>query len=89
MVVITRGYGSGSGSGSDVGTEIINERIHEFLMSEITRGILDSTPMMFGMMNEGIMEILDKHLGAFRTKIATSQFGHPFSLIRVSCLWGF
>ena len=36
MVVTTQGSGFGSGSGGDV--ELIDERMCEFIMSEITRG---------------------------------------------------
>ena len=38
-------------------------------MSEITHGILEQTLVMFGTIKEGIVELLDEHLGAFRTEI--------------------
>ena len=53
MVVIN--WGSGYGSGSSVDVEPIFERIQEFIMSEITCGILDVTHVMFGTTKEGII----------------------------------
>ena len=43
-----------------VGAEPIDERIYEYVSSEIIRGILDANPVMFGPINEGIMELLDE-----------------------------
>lgn len=68
MVTSNRGGGSGSGLGS--GDEPIDERIHEFVIIEITHDILEATPVMFGSIKEGIMELLDKYIGAFRANIA-------------------
>ena len=65
------GFGSGFGSGSCV--EPIDERVCKFIMFEITRGILDATPVMFGTINEGIIELLVGLLGAFRVEIAIAS----------------
>lgn len=70
MVLTTWGYGSASGSGTNV--EQIDERIHEFIMSEMTRDILDATPMMFDTINKGIIDLLDERLWAFHAKIVAS-----------------
>lgn len=35
-------------------------------MSEIMRNILEQTPVIFGTVKEGILEILDERLSAFR-----------------------
>ena len=62
MVVITRhragGSGLGSGSGSGLGFEPVNEGLREFIVSEIMRDILESTPMIFGSIKEGIIKLI-------------------------------
>ena len=40
--------------------------MQEFISSEITHGILDLTPVTFGTITEGILEILDDRLETFR-----------------------
>lgn len=55
--------------------EPIDERIHEFIMSDITCCILDATPVIFGTVKEGIMELLDNQLGSFHVEITAIQFG--------------
>lgn len=72
-MVIIEGYGSGSSSDTDV--EPINERIRKFITFEITPDILDMTSLMFGAIKEGIIEILDECLGAFRVEIVVGHFG--------------
>ena len=67
--------GSGEGSGSGSGTEPIEERLREFITSEITRGILESTPIIFGSIKEGIVEMMEDRLRAFRSDLASSQSG--------------
>lgn len=52
MVLITRG--SGFSSGSSAQGEAIDERIHEFIMSEFTQGVLDATLVNFGTIKKGI-----------------------------------
>ena len=63
------GSGTGEGSGSGSGTEQLEERMRELISAEVTRNILAQTPVIFGTVKEGILEILDERLGAFRTEI--------------------
>ena len=60
--------GAGEGSDSGYGARQLDEQMREFISAEITCNILDQTPMIFGMVKEGITEILDEILGAFRTE---------------------
>ena len=69
MVINTHTGGSSFGSGSGAGTDPIDEQMWEFIQSEITRNILEQTPMIFGTVKEGIMEILEERLGEFHTEI--------------------
>ena len=71
MVMMTCGGGSGFGSGSGAGPEPMDKQIWEFILSEITRDIMDQTHVMFGTIKVGIMELLDDCLGAFWAKNAT------------------
>ena len=57
----------GEGSGSGLGSKPIHERLREFIASEITRGILESTPIIFGSLKEGIVELMEDRLRAFRS----------------------
>ena len=59
----TSGIGEGSGSGS--GAKQLDEQTREFISSEITRNILDHTLVIFGLVKEGILEILNERLHAF------------------------
>ena len=43
--------------------------MQEFISSEITHGILEHNHVIFGMINECIMEMLDDYMSTFRTKI--------------------
>ena len=60
-MVVTRfgagGSGSGSGSGAGLGdtTEPIDESLCEVIAAEVTRGILDATPIFFWTVKEGMM----------------------------------
>ena len=67
--------GSGSGFGSGAVTESIDARMWEFISSDITRGILEWTLMVFGLVKEGNLEFLDARLGAFRAEIAAWHWG--------------
>ena len=58
--------GSGSRSGSGDTTKTIDERLRELIAVEVTRGILDATPMIFGTIKEGMMDILEERLRSFR-----------------------
>lgn len=88
MVMITRGRGYDLGSGA--GTETIDEWMWEFISSEITRGILEQTLVIFGTIKDrimdimyehqyeyhtGIIEFLDERLWAFRVEIIAVQLG--------------
>lgn len=64
MVMSIHGEGYGSCYGLNF-VEPIDEKIHKFVSSEITRRILYATPMMFSTIEEGIMEMLDELIGAF------------------------
>ena len=66
---------SGEGSGSGSGSEPVDERLHEFIASEITRGILESTPIIFGSIKEGIVELMEDRLRVFRSDMASGQSG--------------
>lgn len=81
MVMITRheagesGSRSGSGSGSGSGVGRVDEGLHEFIASKITIGILKSTLVIFWSIKEGIMELMEDRLKAFRSDMASSQSG--------------
>ena len=62
--------GGGSGSGSDPEVGQMDEQTREFLSSEITRIILEQTPVIFGSIKEGILEMMDERLSTFRTEMA-------------------
>ena len=56
-MVVTRfgAGGSGSRAGSGDTTDDIDKRLRELIAAEVTRGILDVTPIIFGTVKEGIM----------------------------------
>lgn len=66
---------TGEGSGSGSGSEPVDEGLREFIASEITRGILESTPIIFGSIKEGILELMEDCLQAFRSDMASGQSG--------------
>ena len=78
-MVVTRhgvgGLGSGSGSGSGAGSEPVDDGLREFIASEITRGILEATPVIFGSIKEGILKLMEERLRAFRRDMASGQSG--------------
>ena len=82
----TLGEGAlGSGSSSGMGFEPIDDGLREFITYEITRGILDVTPVMFGSIKEGIMELMEDRLQIFRVDMDASQSGArtlPFKDLR-------
>ena len=96
MVMSTRGgvFGSGSGSGSSSDTELIEERIHEFVWSEVTHDILGATPVMLCTIKEGIMETIDKCLGALWFEITEGRLGahtlsfQEFKVVEPWIIWG-
>ena len=82
MVMITRQGGSsgeGTCSGSGSGVEPIDERMCEFITSEVTHDILEQTPVTFSTINERIMEILDELLGMFRSEILADVGGRTLT----------
>lgn len=84
MTTQGRAFGFGSGSG----VEAINERLHGFITSEITRGIMKATSIIFGTINDGMMELLKNHLGAFSCRDCNWLVKSTYSLIQgVQGLW--
>ena len=69
------GSGSASGAGSGDTPDMIDERLCELIAVEVTRGIPDATPIIFGMIKEGMMEIMEERLKAFRVEITAGQVG--------------
>ena len=62
--------GAGEGSGSGSGAEQLDEQTREFFTSEVTRIILEQTPVIFGSIKEGILELMEEKLGTFRAEVA-------------------
>lgn len=75
----------GEGSGLSSGPEQLDDQTRDFISSEITCSILEQTHVIFGMVNEGILEILDEQLSAFRAEIMAFVGTHSltFSEFRV------
>ena len=72
MVVLRSRPAVGSvGEGS--GSKPVDEGLREFIVSEITRGILESTPIIFGSIKEGILELMEDRHRAFRSDMASGQ----------------
>lgn len=57
--ILVCGSGVGEGSCSGFGAGQLDDQMREFISSEITRNTLEQTLVIFGMVKEGIMEILD------------------------------
>ena len=72
-----RGSGSGSVSGAGSGdtADVIDKRLRELIAVEVTRGILDATPVIFRTVKEGIMDLMEERLRLFRAEIAVGQIG--------------
>lgn len=66
-MAITRGRASTSKFGS--GLQPTDEWLCDFITSEITCGIMESTPVIFGTIKEGIMDLMDERLKSLRAKI--------------------
>lgn len=75
IVISNCGGSSGpcSGLGSSVGP--MDERICEFVLSEITRGILDAPHVMFGTIMYGINEFSDERLRALHLEFVAAHSG--------------
>ena len=61
--------GAGEGSGSGSGTGQLDDKNREFISSDITHCILEQTPVIFGLVKEGILEILDERLSSFHSEV--------------------
>lgn len=55
MVVITRGV---------FGDDPNDERLHKFIASAIMQGILNVTPVTFGLIKDGMIELMEEQLGS-------------------------
>ena len=59
----------GEDSGSGFGVGQLDDQTQEFISSEITRNILEQAHVIFGMIKEDIMEVLDEHLDSFHSEM--------------------
>lgn len=75
-MVMTCGAAAGSRSsfGFRCGTEPIDEGLCEFIASDIMRGTLDVTLVMFEMIEERITKMMDEPLQAYRVEMSTRQY---------------
>ena len=55
--------------------------MREFISYEITHSIMDQTPMIFGTIKEGILEILDERSSAFCTEVAAMMGPHTLTFM--------
>lgn len=74
-MVMRRHEAGGLGFGFGTSSESIDDGMQEFISSEITRGIIDANSMIFGSIKEGIMELMEDRLKAFKSDMATSLSG--------------
>lgn len=79
----------GGGSGSSYGAESIDERMCEFIMSEITRGIIEANLVIFGTIKKGSMELLDERLGVFERDYNRTTGGSNSFFSGVQGSWSF
>ena len=49
--------------------------MRKLIVVEVARGTLDATPVFFGTVKEGMMEIMEEWLRAFRSDIVAVQVG--------------
>ena len=54
--------------------------MREFISLEITDGIVEQTPVIFGMVKEEIMEVFNERFGAFRAEVMVIVRSYTFSL---------
>ena len=92
-MVVTRGcFGSGFGAddglGSGFGVGFMDDHMREFILAEITRSILEHTPVIFVTFKEDILEIPDERLGAFLFWDGGDGGSPLFDFSRVSRIWG-
>ena len=71
--------GADEGSGSGSGAEHLDEKTREFLSSEVTCTILDQTPVIFGSIKEGMLELMDERLSTFRAEVAAMMGSHTLT----------
>ena len=64
------GSGDGEGSSSASGAEQLDDQTWEFSSFDITCSILDQTHVIFRTIKDGIFEVLDESLSAFRIEVA-------------------
>ena len=83
------GYGYGYGSRSGACAHSIIDQMREFISSKFTCGILEQTPVIFGMIKEGIREILDEHLGAFCPEVMAIIGYHTLSFCELDMVSGY
>ena len=69
------GSGFGSGSGSGTGSEPIDEGLRDFITSNIRRGILESTLMIFESIKDNITELMEDRLRSFRSDMEPTKLG--------------
>lgn len=69
MMFTRGGSGPSEGSGSGFGVGLLGDQMQEFISSEITYIILEQTHVIFAMIKECIIEILDERLGAFHIEM--------------------
>lgn len=74
-MVTTRGGDACFGSGSSSGSKSMDERICEFITSEIICSIIEPTLMIFSTIKDRIVELLDECSGAFWAEIIARELG--------------
>ena len=56
--------------------------MRELIATEVMSGILDATLVLFGTVKEGMMEIMEERVRAFRAEIAAGQIWGGSPLFR-------
>lgn len=70
MVMVTRhGSGPSFGIGSGSGVVLSEAELRELLASEILQAILEETPIMFGMIKEGVIDLMDERMRVLRLEL--------------------
>ena len=81
------GSGAGEGSGLGSGAEQLEERMRELISAEVAHSMLDQTPVIFGTIKEGILELLDERLSAFRTEVAAMMGSRTLTFREFPSMW--
>lgn len=70
-IMMTHGgaWGSRSGPCSGSSTKPIDEGLHDFILLKIVRGILDVTHMMFRIIKERIVEMVEERFWTFQVEM--------------------